>query len=134
MFDSVKPYKGGNDILWQLHRLNNIDKHRTIFATAVGYSVDVVPDMLSTMGEEIHEKFRGLEGVSAFIKPANPVPIVVGSVLFDAGQDSSDNPNMKFKFEINLHEVGIVEEEGINFLSAMANEVEKQIALFSPHY
>jgi hypothetical protein len=28
--DSLKPYKGGNDPLWRLHELNNIDKHRTL--------------------------------------------------------------------------------------------------------
>ncbi|HKN75403.1 MAG TPA: hypothetical protein VJW94_09510 [Candidatus Acidoferrum sp.] len=28
--DSLKPYEGGNDALWRLHELNNIDKHRTL--------------------------------------------------------------------------------------------------------
>jgi hypothetical protein len=28
--DSLKPYKGGNDKLWILHKLNNIDKHRLL--------------------------------------------------------------------------------------------------------
>jgi hypothetical protein len=28
--DSLKPYKGGNDALWRLHELNNVDKHRTL--------------------------------------------------------------------------------------------------------
>src|SRR5207253_1434562 len=27
--DALKPYQGGNDVLWLLHRLNNVDKHRT---------------------------------------------------------------------------------------------------------
>jgi hypothetical protein len=29
--DALKPYKGGNDALWKIHELNNIDKHRTLF-------------------------------------------------------------------------------------------------------
>jgi hypothetical protein len=29
--DRVKPYGGGNDFLWRLHRLNIIDKHRLLF-------------------------------------------------------------------------------------------------------
>jgi hypothetical protein len=29
--DALKPYKGGNDALWRIHELNNIDKHRTLF-------------------------------------------------------------------------------------------------------
>jgi hypothetical protein len=28
--DTLKPYKGGNDALWRLHELNNIDKHRRL--------------------------------------------------------------------------------------------------------
>jgi hypothetical protein len=26
----IKPYKGADDTLWRLHRLNNIDKHRLL--------------------------------------------------------------------------------------------------------
>jgi hypothetical protein len=29
--DALKPYKGGNDLLWKIHELNNIDKHRALF-------------------------------------------------------------------------------------------------------
>jgi hypothetical protein len=32
--DALKPYKGGNDALWKIHELNNIDKHRTLFTYA----------------------------------------------------------------------------------------------------
>jgi len=40
--DAVKPYQGGNDLLWRLHRLNNIDKHRLLIAVGSAYrSVNV---------------------------------------------------------------------------------------------
>jgi hypothetical protein len=32
--DDLKPYKGGNDALWRIHELDNIDKHRTLFTVA----------------------------------------------------------------------------------------------------
>jgi hypothetical protein len=32
--DAIKPYKGGNDILWRIHELDNIDKHRFVFVIA----------------------------------------------------------------------------------------------------
>lgn len=32
--DKLKPYKGGNDALWRIHELDNIDKHRTLFTLA----------------------------------------------------------------------------------------------------
>jgi hypothetical protein len=28
--DRLKPYKNGNDLLWKIHELNNIDKHRML--------------------------------------------------------------------------------------------------------
>jgi hypothetical protein len=30
--DALKPYKGGNESLWKIHELDNIDKHRTLFS------------------------------------------------------------------------------------------------------
>jgi hypothetical protein len=35
--DALKPYKGGNDALWRIHELDNIDKHRTHFTVAHDY-------------------------------------------------------------------------------------------------
>lgn len=32
--DRLKPYKGGNDALWRIHELDNIDKHRFVFVIA----------------------------------------------------------------------------------------------------
>lgn len=32
--DALKPYKDGNDALWKIHELNNIDKHRILFTYA----------------------------------------------------------------------------------------------------
>jgi hypothetical protein len=35
--DGLKPYKGGNDALWRIHELDNIDKHRRIFSSGHDY-------------------------------------------------------------------------------------------------
>jgi hypothetical protein len=29
--DDLRPYKGGDDVLWRIHELDNIDKHRFVF-------------------------------------------------------------------------------------------------------
>ena len=36
--DATKPYKGGNDTLWRLHRLNIIDKHRLLLTVGTAFS------------------------------------------------------------------------------------------------
>ena len=49
--DALKPYKGGNDTLWRLHRLNAIDKHRflvTIGTAHVAHSM--TPSERAKMG------------------------------------------------------------------------------------
>jgi hypothetical protein len=35
--DNLKPYKGGNQLLWRIHELDNIDKHRTLFTVDRDY-------------------------------------------------------------------------------------------------
>jgi hypothetical protein len=35
--DALKPYKGGNDLLWRIHELDIIDKHRHLFSVAHDY-------------------------------------------------------------------------------------------------
>jgi hypothetical protein len=44
--DALKPYKGGNDDLWRIHELDNIDKHRGLFTIGRDYlfTADWMPD------------------------------------------------------------------------------------------
>lgn len=37
LIDSLKPYKGGNDALWRLHYLSNLDKHRFLLTIDQDY-------------------------------------------------------------------------------------------------
>jgi hypothetical protein len=46
--DALKPYKGGNDALWRIHELDNIDKHRTLFT--YGTDCFLYADWLSEYG------------------------------------------------------------------------------------
>jgi hypothetical protein len=50
VIDSVKPYKGGNDILWRIHELNNIDKHRLLVTVGSSFhGVDIGSHMVHMM-------------------------------------------------------------------------------------
>jgi hypothetical protein len=35
--DNLKPYKGGNQVLWRIHELDNIDEHRSLFTVGSDY-------------------------------------------------------------------------------------------------
>jgi hypothetical protein len=52
----VQPYGGGNDVLWHLHALNNIDKHRLILT--VGSAVNSV-DLGSVMQQKAPKELGG---------------------------------------------------------------------------
>jgi hypothetical protein len=47
--EALKPYKGGNDALWKIHRLNITDKHQLLLAVGSIHS-DIIVD-LSDEGE-----------------------------------------------------------------------------------
>lgn len=46
--DELKPYKGGNDALWRIHELDNINKHRTLFT--VGRDFLLIADWMPNLG------------------------------------------------------------------------------------
>ncbi|MGD9852471.1 MAG: hypothetical protein AB7T38_14530 [Nitrospirales bacterium] len=49
LMDKVKPYKGGNNILWRLHELNNIDKHRLLITVGGAYNTINLGTMMENM-------------------------------------------------------------------------------------
>jgi len=106
--DALKPYKGGNDALWRLHELSNIDKHR----------------MIVTVGSY----FGGFNSKGAGLlrmRPGTPFrALKVGDGLFAPPSDTSRHrclmkrlvalltPSVKFYFNFGvvLDEPGVIAE------------------------
>jgi hypothetical protein len=59
--DALKPYKGGNDALWRIHELDNIDKHRNLFTVAPDFlfTADWLPG--AYLVKEENPLFSGIE-------------------------------------------------------------------------
>lgn len=131
--DGTQPYQGGNNVLWQIHRLNNIDKHRFLIAVGSAYqSVDVgahMQQMLSQLGPE----WAGNQVPSVFLKPTDRMfPLKPGDELFLDAPDAIPNPKMQFRFEIAFGEKGIIEGESlVETLQNMINTVDSVIGGFS---
>jgi len=125
LIDAIKPYKDGNDILWKIHRLNIIDKHRLL--VTVGSSFGSM-DIGAHLQESMNRAFPDLKvpAIPLFIKPADILfPLKAGDELFVDGPDAEPIPNMQFKFNIVLNELGIIEGEPlIDTIQSMINEVE----------
>ena len=128
LIDSFNPYKGGNDVLWQIHRLNNIDKHRLLVTVGSSFkSIDMggfglrkhFPDIAATV--EIPPLF--------FNAGDNLFPLKEGDELFIDLPDAEGDKQMKFKFNLVLHESGII--EGENIVEVLNKMIAETVSIIS---
>jgi hypothetical protein len=84
--DALKPYKEGNNLLWQLHKLNIIDKHRMLITAASAMDMhSLTPSMRTKLltiyaGSYPNEPLPDLRGV---MTPAHTLkfPLKAGDLL-----------------------------------------------------
>ena len=108
--DAIRPYKGGNDTLWRLHGLNNIDKHRLLITVGLAYRFQsVTPKVLAYLGKA----WSGRAGAwptpesapSSLIEyERRHSPLNVGDVLFIDAFDNEVHEPMKFSFDVAIGE------------------------------
>jgi len=98
--DATKPYKGGTDLLWVLHKLDILDKHRTILTVRQRVPSGVIMAARS--------KFPEL-GIRVFAS-AKPIDeLHIGQELLRESLDTEENEGMLFAFGLALNEVGVIQ-------------------------
>ncbi|PIR38313.1 MAG: hypothetical protein COV34_01760 [Candidatus Zambryskibacteria bacterium CG10_big_fil_rev_8_21_14_0_10_42_12] len=127
--DVYKPYKEGNIILWQLHKLNNIDKHRLpVTVGSRNGGVDIMPSILQTMGAITNlKKFDELQKNTGplYLVPSDNSPVKKGDILF-VDLPGKSPIQMDFQFFITFYEPGIIMGSEIKItLESMYSEVSK---------
>jgi len=103
----LKPYPGGNNSLWRLHALNNIDKHRLLVAFDTGMGGIGI-------GQHLRETRKGKPlqfATDLFIAPAQAFLVKVGQVVLVDPPDAEINENPDVRPQIAFYEVGICEAE-----------------------
>jgi hypothetical protein len=150
--DAVKPYKEGNTILWQLHSLNNIDKHRTVVTVGLALGWHSLPtglnqsviDTLKTAHannlvsdwEDVFGSHTPSEIVSVNVRPAiRKCPLEIGDELTLAWDDPAihQNAELKFTFEVAFAEPGIIQSQPVlAALKDMASAIDNIIIDFKP--
>jgi hypothetical protein len=137
--DELKPYKGGNDLLWQLHRLENVDKHRVLITVGSAFRAVDMSSIL-TRGLAAAAAGKGL-GMPAdlkippvFLRPEDrSFPLKAGVDLFVDVPGAEPDSKVQFTFEVALGEPGIVEGAPLlETLQRMTQMVEALLAQFSP--
>jgi hypothetical protein len=101
--DSLNPYKGGNDELWLLHKLNNLDKHRVLITAGSAFqSVNIGAHLSREMQKHLSsspmaDKFANMPLLNLFLRPADRLfPLKAGDELFIDGPDAEPNESLNF--------------------------------------
>jgi hypothetical protein len=130
--DEVEPYQGGKGaLLWTLHNLNNIDKHRTILTTFVQTGgVDITPSIGLNLEPWAKKLVARLGPV--FIQEVGPKPPAkAGDVLYIGAVDEEMYEKRKFTFDVAFAEPGVVEGKPIGpLLHEMTNFVNGLVTAF----
>ena len=134
--DALAPYKGGNDPLWTLYRLNNIEKHRlllTVGSQAAGIHLGqmMAPLLRSSFSADAVAAF---ESMDLFLNPADKgFPLQPGFELYITAPDEQPNPKLQFRFTVALDEPGIVEGKPLlEALNELVAAVESTVGTLTP--
>lgn len=134
--DTLKPYKGGNDSLWALYRLNNIEKHRlllTVGSQAAGINLgQLIAGSLSTTFPA--EAVAAFESMNIFLNPADKgFPLQPGFELYIGGADENPNPKQQFRFNVAVNEPGIAEGKPLlDLIGEFTTLVEDIVTALTP--
>jgi hypothetical protein len=90
---SLKPYRGGDDTLWRLHRLNITDKHRLLFTVGVAlFHFDVGQHVQATRGTDTEGDELDFNFSPGWTR--SHFPLKTGDVLFrDAPGNATEQGN-----------------------------------------
>jgi hypothetical protein len=114
--DLFKPYEGGDYLLWELHELNRIDKHRlllTVCATDIARSMNKVE--LSTLQEvfrQTHPESSILRSKLVYKESIAITPLKIGEKFHTVPHSEMDE-EMKFLIGIAFDESKIIKGKTI---------------------
>jgi len=116
----TKPYKGGDEVLWRLHCLNNIDKHRLLFTVGAfldDWSITQHIDATDMPLEQMERLGRAYASEEhwANVRKAS-FPLKAGDELLRDPPHSKVNENIKFGIQVAINEPGVCEGEPLRLI------------------
>jgi hypothetical protein len=136
--DGIKPYKDGNDTLWRLHKLNNVDKHRLLITVGSAFrSVDLGGYIFRQHKKVLESnpnfhRFASQVAPKAFFRDGDRMfPLKAGDVLFIDAPNAGVDEELEFRFDVAFGEPQIVEGESLlESLQNMADVVDQIVTTF----
>lgn len=129
----LKPYKGGNDTLWLLHRLDIVDKHRLMLAV-VSAAQGIVLD-LGAMANRLLGKGpeEGWGPMPLGLNAAERDILAPGTVVYSEPLGSDKNDDVQITVAVSLAEPEVPQGEPIVVtLNNLAGFVDEVLDLFGP--
>ena len=112
--DGLAPFKGGNDVLWMLSRLNNVEKHRLLLTVGSQTAGIHLGQLIAAWGTFPESAREVVESLDFNLVPADGgFPLQEGSVLYIGAVDEKPNPKQRFTLEVALNEPGICEGQSL---------------------
>lgn len=110
---AIKPYKGGNDALWALHELDNIDKHRILIpvGSAVGsfkttFTLGILkamfPDRWAALEAAFPEITLSVLASEVMIPGFGAYPLKDGAILYRARAAGLSHMDMNPQFTFTI--------------------------------
>lgn len=137
VLDSIHPYQGGDLLLWQLHKLNIIDKHRLLLTVCVvnpmrtlrpGEELSATSSIPERLLLEPREGFPNIIAENVF----SPIPLKAGDKLLAVPPAESEQ-EVGFYFAVGIHEPGIAEGTPLVMLvEFLYRRVEGVVGKLSP--
>lgn len=108
---ATRPYKGGNDLLWQLHKMNIVDKHRLLIAAGGSFqSFNVMRSMIQHMRDFPPGALELAAKMQLFLRPADSLfPLKPGETLFTDSPDAEIDEHMEFILPVTTFEPAVLE-------------------------
>lgn len=137
----LKPYKGGNDNLWQLHKLDIVDKHRLLLAVACGFQSFTPPNTLKAHLASDPNFPGDVDEMPDFlpigIRPADSIVVEKGAVLLGAPLEDESHDDTRFNLEVALYEPESKPGEpllkALHGLCDFTDEILNRFAALLPH-
>lgn len=138
--EGLKPYRGGNPALWMLHRLDIVDKHRTLITTPGSFPQVDLKLNIAARHPEFYEKLgidpKDLPELFIGVKPADRLcPLKDGDVVFRFPADQFDYyKGSKIILDVAIHEPGegVECESLLRTVGDLGGAIHQIVELFAP--
>ena len=130
LIQGLKPYKGGDDALWLIHKIDIIDKHRYLNVLIFNYTnIGIQGPLTFQAGSQVEIGFPAL--TSGVLKKGTIVATMTGN---NGEVRGLNNVEPYFNLKVTFNEPGITTSEVMPVVNAMVQTTVHAFNILRPHF